>query len=152
MFRFFLLRMFLFPLDNCSVITTNWDNHIVTSVIVKSCSWNMFRMTSHSSACLRVLCNWEIVNAYGTVIITCNNISSVSWCIYTINIWTISTLWENTSNFPTKFTCRSCPDWLINKCCSSIWDLLRIFNIIENFGVCLIDSSNISGVSWPINT
>jgi len=112
----------------------------------------MLRVTSHSSTWLPVVQNWEFIDSNRAEIISSNDMLSVLRGINSIDISTISTLWENTSNFPTKFTSGSLPNSWINEGCHTIWNLLGIFNIVEDLSIGLIDSSEEFGISGPIHT
>jgi hypothetical protein len=69
-----------------------------------------------------------------------------------IDISTISTLREYTGYFPTEFTSRCLPKGWINQSRHTIWHLNRLFNVVEDLSISLIDSSEELGVSRPIHT
>ena len=149
---FFLGLWDFFPLNDCSIVTTNWNDHVFSVIIIESSFWDVLRVTCKSSARLRILQHWEVIDAYSGEIITGNNISSIRWSIDTIDIRTISSLWENSHNLPTKFASRSVPHWSLEKSRSTICYLNWVLNIIENFSVSLISSSDISWISGPIHS
>jgi len=143
----------LFPLDISSIITTSRDNESILLILVpESDSWHMLRMTSHSSAWLSIVEYWEFVHSDRSEIITSNQMLSVFRGINCIDISTIRTLREYTRYFPTEFTCRCLPKGWINQSRHTIWHLNRLFNVVEDLSISLIDSSEELGVSRPIHT
>lgn len=97
-------------MDVGSVVTTSGDDvSALVILVVESSSWDMLGVTSHSSTWLSVLENWELVDGDGSKVITGNQELSVLTCINSIDIGTVSSLWEDTSDFPTELTGRCLP-------------------------------------------
>jgi len=112
----------------------------------------MLWMTCHSSAWLRVLQNRGFVDTNWSKIVT-NYDGLLIWGdINSIDISTITTLWEYSHDFPTEFTCTGCPHIDINQRTLSLSDLLLSGDIVEKLGIGLIDSSEIFGVLGPIHS
>ena len=148
-----VLERSLFPLDVGSVVTTSRDDVLGLLVFVpESDSWNVLGVTGHSSARLSVVEDREFVDSDRAKIITSDEMSSISGGINSVNISSITSLREHTSNFPTKFTSGSGPDCRIDKCGLTVRNLLRLFNIVKDLGVGLIDGSEEFRVSRPIHT
>ena len=109
-------------------------------------------MTSHSSALLSVLQNWELVHIDASEIVSSNNMLSSFTCINGVDIGTISTRWEDTHHFPTELASRGSPKSRVDKRSGTISNLLASLNIVEELGVSLIDSSDVLGIMGPVKS
>lgn len=140
-------------MDVSSVVTSRGDDVGVLSIfVIESDSWNVLGVTRHSSGRLSVVQDRELVNSDRTEIITSNEVLSVGRGINSVDICTIASLREHSSNFPTKLAGRGLPNGWVNKSSHTIWHLLRLFNVVEDLGVSLINSSEEFGVSGPIHS
>ena len=148
----FLERIF-FPLNVSSIITTSRNDVLGILILVpEPDSWNMLRVTCHSSARLSVVENRELIHSDRSKIVTSDKVSSVGRCVNSVDVSSVTSLREHTGDFPTEFTGGGLPDGWVNKSCHSIRDLLRLLDIVEDLGVSLINSSDELGVSGPIQT
>ena len=150
---FLILGRDLLPLDISSVVTTTGNDIsvIAACLVVESHSWDMLRVTCHSSTCLSVLQNWAFVDAHRSEIITDSDGLLIWGNINCVDISSIGTLWEYTHDFPTELACSICPHVDIGQRILSFGDLLFSSDIVEKLGVGLINSSEVFGILGPIH-
>lgn len=125
---------------------------VLLVLVPESDSWYVLRVTRHSSARLSVVEDWELVHSDRAEIVSSNEVLSVSRGIDCVDIGTIAALREHTGNFPTELTGGGLPDGWVNQGGHTVWNLLGLFDIVEDLGISLIDSSEELGVSGPIHS
>lgn len=112
----------------------------------------MLRMAADPSAIHRVLDARELVDA------ECSKV--VSYCDHCpgfvavdgVDVGSVSTERENTGDFPAELAGGSFPDIWGSQNLLSLLELLTLNDIVELFGVSLIDSSEVLGILGPVHT
>lgn len=141
---FFFLGFGLLPLDVGSIVTAGRDQELLLfAVFVESDSRDVLRVTSESSTVLRVLQNWRLVDANRTEVISCCNEFFLCVHVGRVDVCTISAGWEYTGDFPTQFASGSFPEIQIGKRCLAFCDLLLLIDVVEQFCISLINSSQV---------
>ena len=147
--------LFLFPLDIGSVHASRSNDSLFTVIIwvlVESDSRDMLRMSRDSTTVLLDLGAWELINADTSKVITRGNSGPVSVTIYSINVSAICTSWEDTHDFPSKFTCRCFPNGWITQTWRAIFDMNILNAIIVQLQVGLVNGLQESWISTPIKS
>lgn len=148
----FFLGFGLLPLDVGSIVTTGRDQVLLfIAVFVESDPRNVLWVTCESSTVLCVPQNWRLVDAYGTEVVTSGNERFIMVQIGRIDVRTVSARWENTGDFPTQLTSSGCPNVQINECSLTLSDLLLLVDVVEQFCVSLINSSQVLRVFRPVH-
>ena len=143
-----VLEWGLLPLNVGSVVATRRENVGVFLIfVVESYSWNVLRVTCHSSALLGILEDWESVDADGAEIIACYYVLPVFGGIDSVDISSVCSLREDSRDLPTEFASGCLPQSRVNQGGLTVWHLLALFDVVEDLGVGLIDSSQELGVS-----
>jgi hypothetical protein len=139
-------------LDISSIVTTGGNNILLTLEVDESGSSNMLRMARNSSAILSILQTWELVDAQGTEVISDGDHGSITISIDSVHIGSVSTRWEDTHDFPTKLTGTGLPNGWVGEVFGALLNNTALLSIIELLGISLINCSEISGISSPIET
>ena len=140
------------PLDVRSVVTSCGDDvPAVVALVVESCSRDVLRVTSQSSALMRVLEHREVVNGDRSKVVTANDQLPVFSGVHSVDVCTICAWWEDSHDLPTQLTGGCLPEGWVYKF-RRVLHLLHGVNVIEDLSVGLIDGSDELGVSRPIQS